>query len=173
MKTLILSYSYTGNNKLLAATLAKEIGADHVNITDKRSVSVKSIMMDLIFHRKAQNVEQPTIMNDYDLIIYVAPFWVGKIARPLLPFFKYQKKHPKKYAFVTISGGALGKNEKFLKELKKNIGSEPVFTNTFYSVDLVDEVAKNTKETSTYIINDQEALEMVEVIKNSWLTHIH
>ena len=154
MKTLILSYSFTGNNKLLAETLAKEIGAEHISIQDKREVSVKSIMMDLIFHRKAKNIEQPQVLDNYDFIIYVAPFWVGKIARPLLPFFRHQKKNPKKYAFVTVSGGALGKNTKFTKELYKSIGSSPSFTKEFYTVDLIDEETKSTKETSTYIINN-------------------
>lgn len=156
MKKIIISYSFTGNNHLLAKTLSKQLQCDHVAVTDKRDVSVKSIMLDLIFHRKPKNNETPHIIKQYDLVIFIAPFWVGKIARPLIPFFKTLKNNPKPYAFITVSGGALGKNEKFQKELFKRIKQKPFMTKEFYTSDMTKQDV-DMKKTSTYKIDQNEA----------------
>lgn len=167
MKLALLYYSFTGNNKLLAETLASHFQADLIQIHDTRTVTVKSIMMDLIFHRRARNEESPTLLKDYDAVIFCGPFWVGKIARPLLPFLTYLRRHPKPYIFVTVSGGALGKNEKYEKELIKRTKSAPLYTKAFYTADMIQEKEIDMKETSGYSICLEEATEMVlDVAKN-------
>ncbi|KFZ27465.1 MAG: Flavodoxin domain protein [Candidatus Izimaplasma bacterium HR2] len=166
MNILVLSYSFTGNNEKLASELAKTINANHISITDKRDVSVKTITMDLIFHRKSKNNEDPNIINNYDLILYVAPFWLGKIARPLRPFFKVHRQLDKEFAFLTVSGGALGKNKKYKSELKKRIKKAPLFTCEFYTADLLENKDIKMKETSTYIIDEQETKTMVSIVSS-------
>ena len=164
MKTAIVSYSFTGNNNKIADELSKTMNARHFKIEDKRSVTVKSIMLDLVFHRRQKNTISPDILKDFDHIIYLAPFWVGKIARPLLPFLKSHKRTSKDYSFITVSGGALGKNSKHHKELLKRTGKKPHFTKEFYTVDMVNKEEANMKDTSTYLLTDSDVSEIIKEI---------
>ena len=51
MKTVAISYSLTGNNQDLAASLATTLGADHVRITEPRSRTKTTIALDIMFRR--------------------------------------------------------------------------------------------------------------------------
>ena len=164
MRIGIVSYSYTGNNEKLAERLAKTLNAKHVKIRDKREVTVKSITYDILLKRKPQNKIEPNIIEEFDFIIYLAPFWLGKIARPLVPFLKFHKQLKIRYSFITVSGGSLGKNSKYQKELIKRTKKEPLFCKEFYIVDLMKNSNAKVKDTSAYLISDIEVIQMTQEI---------
>jgi Flavodoxin-like fold len=157
MKILIISYSLTGNNDALATSLAKEFVAEHIKITERKPRTTCTIMLDVIFNRT------PSVslsINDFvnkDLIIFVAPVWMGHIAAPLRAYFKYLKNKPSKYAFVSISGGADGPNDKLAGELSKRVGKEPAIFINMHIADLLPPHPKPTrKDTTAYRLNETE-----------------
>jgi flavodoxin len=48
MKAVVISYSLTGNNGDLAASLAATLGAEHVRITEPKSRAMGTIVLDMI-----------------------------------------------------------------------------------------------------------------------------
>lgn len=163
MKTLILSYSFSGNNKKFAESLANKLKAKHIEIKEQKERSIKSIMLDVIFHRKQKVLIDPEIVNDYENVIFVGPFWMGKIATPLKPYFKHNKTAKKPYGFITVSGGSLGKNNKYTKELINRNGFEPMFCCDYYIVDLMDKSEdKSMKESSSYSLSENDVTNLVD-----------
>ncbi len=119
MKTAVISYSLKGNNDALAKRIAEELKAEHIRITEPKKRSNGTIAADIIFGRTPATKPGPQVMPSYDLIIFAAPVWIGQPAFPLRSYLKYLKRHPQKYAFVSISGGALNDNPGLAGALQK------------------------------------------------------
>lgn len=122
----VISYSNTGNNRALADSVANELSAEHIKIWEPKSKTMGSIILDMIFARTPQVQPTPDIMSKYDLILFFAPVWMGQVATPLRAYFRHLKKCPKRYGFLSISGGADGANPKLADELRKRAGTAPV-----------------------------------------------
>lgn len=155
MKTIIISYSYTGNNEALAKSVAKEFAVEHITITEPKKRSMLAIILDTIINRTPQIIPSPDIMKNYDLIIFVGPVWLGKIATPLRAYLNYLKTNPHRYAFVSISGGAGGSNPDLANELLKRTGKDPIALINLYIADLLPPDPKPTQQaTMDYRITD-------------------
>ncbi len=108
MKILVVSYTFTGNNERLAKSVAQEFTADHLIVAEPKPRTMGVIVMDMIFNRTPKILVQPNKLADYDLILFFAPIWMGQVASPLRAFLKGLKTNSKKYAFISLSGGAAG-----------------------------------------------------------------
>ena len=165
MKIAIISYSLTGNNDALASSVAQELGAEHIKVTEPKSRKMGSIIMDLIFNKTPKIKPQPAGLESFDWILFFGPVWIGQAATPLRVYFKHLKKNPRKYGFISISGGADGPNPKLAGDLKKRMGVEPSVLIDLHIADLLPPEPKPTRAiTSVYRINKDDIKKLKETI---------
>jgi hypothetical protein len=157
MSTVIICYSHTGNNQALAASIAREMHADHVDVVEKRPRSMRTILLDMIFQRTPAVQPQPDVIDRYDRVILMGPVWMGVVATPLRVYMKYLKQHPCKYWFISISGGADGENPKIEGELVRRVGAKPEFIRDLHIADLLPANPKPERSvTSAYKLTEND-----------------
>ena len=122
-KILIVYYSFSGNNEVLAKKLQARLNCDIYKITETRTRNTFDIFLDIIFRRNPK-VQKPYIsLNQYDYILLVAPIWAGRIANPVKTFLKMDRSNIHSYSFITLCGG--GNNIKVENELSNILDSGP------------------------------------------------
>lgn len=165
MSTVIISFSQTGNNQALAASIASVLHADHVEVVEKRSRSMQTILLDLIFQRTPAVEPRPEVIDRYDRIVLMGPIWMGAIATPLRLYMKYLKQHPRKYWFISISGGADGDNLKIEDELVRRVGTKPEFIRDLHIADLLPANPKPERSvTSAYRLTDMDVIKLTSSV---------
>ncbi len=158
MKVAVISYSLTGNNRRLAETFAKKIGAKHIAVTEAKKRTMGTTICDLLLHRTPKVQPVAETLEPSDLSVFFAPIWMGAIATPMRAFLKHYKKMKRPYAFVSISGGAGGPNGKLEQELLRVTDSKPVVLMDLHIADLLPAKPKPTmKDTSAYRLTAQDA----------------
>jgi hypothetical protein len=80
------------------------------------------------------------------LIIFVAPVWMGQPAFPIRAYLKQLKRHPQKYAYVSISGGGPNGNQGLPGALKRRAGGEAAAVVDLHITDLLPPTPKPTAE---------------------------
>lgn len=154
MKTLIAYYSFTHNNEKLAKHIQKKINCDIIKIETVRKRNSLSILFDLMFNRKPAIKTVPYYLNSYDYIIFIAPIWAGKIAKPMKSFIVNEKPNIKQYAFITLCGGNSGQKEKIEKELTSTLDKSPIKVLELWINNLLPAEKKDTiKHTSGFRID--------------------
>lgn len=157
MKTVIMSYSLTGNNEALAKRIAEELKVEHIRIIEPKKRTNGTIAADLVFGRTPQTEPTPQVMSAYDLIIFIAPVWMGQPAFPMRSYLKQLKKYPQKYAYVSISGGVMNNNPGLSRALKSRTGIEAVTVIDLHISDLLPSEPKPTAQaTSAYRLTVQD-----------------
>jgi len=171
MKAIVISYSLTGNNEDLAASLAATLGAEHVRITEPKPRTMGTIALDMMFNRTPKiimPVEADRLRPNaeaYDLVLFVGPVWMGQVASPFRACFKQLGPRIARYAFTSISGGADGPNPRLADELKKRLGKEPVCLVDLHIADLLPAAPKPTREdTSAYRITESDVKHLTDTI---------
>lgn len=157
MNVTVVSYSLTDNNARLAAQVAETLCAKHWAIKTRKTVTYGTIVRDLIFARKP-DIDIPTdALNGYDLVLFIAPVWMGQIAFPLRRCLDTMKRNPCAYAFLSISGGADGSNPKLAAELKQRTGRAPIFVLDLHIRSLLPASPAPTREdTSQYQLTQED-----------------
>lgn len=151
MKTLIVYYSFTRNNEMLAKALQQRLECDIHKIEEVKPRKNISIFLDLLFNREPTIRPTPCLVSLYDQCIFVAPIWAGKIASPLKAFLKEEKYHINRYSFITVCGGNAGQKEKLVKSLTQLLEQPPGAVQELWINDLLPKDKKNTiKYTSGY-----------------------
>lgn len=166
MATIIIYYSYTGNNKHLAEDMQKRLGCDIQEIVETRDRRKLSIFLDIIFRRKAK-LEMPEVdFSKYDHIIFAAPIWASGIATPLRTYLKDVWEEFKEYSFMTICLGSEGIEEKVRAQLLNMIGREPKALCILKYNSLLPAEQKNSlKAANEYRITDEDYKTFDEQIK--------
>lgn len=165
MKIAVVSYSLTGNNDALGASVAKELSAEHIKITETKQRTTVSIVLDMIFNRTPRVQPMPAALAKYERILFVGPVWMGRSASPFRAYFRYLKAHPKPYAFASISGGALNTNPKLADDLKKRAGTAPAAFVDLHIADLLPPDPKpTTKDTSAYRLNGDDITNLTGIV---------
>jgi hypothetical protein len=165
MKVIVLSCSLTGNNEILAANIAAEFKTGHVKINESKQRTMSTIVFDILFNRIPKVHPDIDKIDDSNMIIFVGPVWMGHVATPFRKYFKQLKNRSTEYAFVSISGGALGPNTKLADELKKRTGKEPLALIDLHIADLLPADPKPTrKDTSMYRIDDKDVKKLTKKI---------
>jgi flavodoxin len=165
MKTLVVYYSLTGNNEALAQSLAETLQAEHVRIAEVRQRTMGTIVLDMIFNRTPRIQFPGMEMEQYDLVLFVGPVWMGKIATPFRACFKQLRSKIGKYAFISISGGADGPNLKLASELRKRLKKEPVSVIDLHIADLLPPEPKPIrKDTSAYRISKDDIQNLTDTV---------
>lgn len=165
MKAMIISYSLTGNNKGLAESLAETLAAEHINITESKPRTMGTIFLDMLFNRTPKIQIPATKTEEYGLVIFVGPVWMGQVASPFRSCFKQINPKLGKYAYISISGGADGPNPKLAGELEKRLGKEPVAVIDLHIADLLPPEPKpQRKDTSAYRINKSDIRNLTDTV---------
>ncbi len=163
MRIAVISYSYTGNNKALAHKVAQALQADLIELAEPKPRTMGTIVLDMLLNRNPKAVPQPEALEGYGLLLFSGPVWMGHVAAPLRPYLGYLRKHPRRYGFFSISGGADGGNAKLSGELQKRAGTAPVLLLDQHIAGLLQTdaaFAPARKDTSAYRLTevDVEAL---------------
>ena len=154
MKILIMSYSFTGNNEALAKRIAEELKVEHIRIIEQKKRTNGTIAADLVFGRTPQTEPAPQVMSAYDLIVFIAPVWMGQPAFPMRVYLKQLKKHPQKYAYISISGAM---NPGLSGALKNKTGVEAVAVIDLHITDLLPPEPKPApQEVGAYRLTAQD-----------------
>jgi flavodoxin len=157
MKTLIVYYSFTRNNELLAMNIQSRLGCEIFKVETVRKRSTFSIFLDMLFGRKPAIRKHNLPLETFDHCIFVAPVWMGKIASPLLTFLSEERSHIKRYSFITICGGLAGQKEKIESQLVSILNSPPVKVSDLWISAIVDKgVPKDAKNISAYRVTPEE-----------------
>jgi flavodoxin len=163
MKKAIISYSLTGNNEVLATSLAAALDAEHLRITEPRHRTMLTIMLDMILGRTPPVEFPPLETEKYDLVLFVGPIWMGQIATPLRGCFEQLRSIIGKYIFISISGGADGPNPKIAAELERRLKNKPITIIDLHIADLLPSEPKPRRsDTSTYRINGKDTRGLTE-----------
>jgi flavodoxin len=120
MKTLVVFFSFSGNNKLLALEIQKLSGCDIYQIEEPEKRSGIRILFDVLFRRDPEIKRTEIQVSRYDHLILSAPIWAGRIANPLKTFLKVEKDKIREYSFITLCGA--GGNKHLAEELTKVCG---------------------------------------------------
>jgi len=121
-KTIVIYYSYTGNNAALAERIAAGLGAASFRLLEREKRTLKGIALDMLLNRRPKLENLPGDIGSFDLAVFVGPVWMFHIPSPLRTCFKAMKRQVKKYAYVSLSGGALGPNTRIAAELQRRLG---------------------------------------------------
>ncbi len=104
MKLLILYYSRTGNNRVLAHYLSDNIGADIEEITPLRRFKLLGFMLDFFGNRTPKIAPIARRPQDYDHVLFIAPLYDMGIAHPMKTALGALKPNLGAYSFVTLCG---------------------------------------------------------------------
>lgn len=122
MRILVVNYSRTGNNKMIALKIAKILGADTDEIVSSKSFKgILGFMKGGRDSIKGRIVEINTQKNPskYDLVVVGGPIWAGSLNPPLRAYLSKNKF--KKLAFFSCSSkGEPQKVPQQLEELSIN-----------------------------------------------------
>lgn len=165
MKTAVISYSLTGNNDVLASSVAGRLSADHIRLEEEKTRTMGRIVTDMLFNKIPKVTPGPDMLEKYDLAVFVGPVWMGYLAAPLHAYMKHIKKQPRRYAFFSISGGALNTNPKLKGDLRKWTGAEPIAFLDQHIADFLPSEPKPTmKDTGAYKISGEEIAKLTDNI---------
>lgn len=165
MKTYIIFYSFSGNNRKLAEGLAQSLNIGYSEIREREKRTILTIFLDVVFNRIPQTFETDQQINHYEHLIIISPIWFGKVASPLRAFFKECKGKIKNYTFVSLSAGANGKNTGIRKDLEKRTGFLPkTVINPLISEILPSNLKSSRKELDAYRLSTSDAKNIVKKI---------
>lgn len=127
MKTLIIYYSFSGNVKFIAETMAKEIGADLLELKPEKEIKTKGFLKYFWGGRQVMMKIAPKLLplsknpDDYDLLIIGTPVWAWNYCPPIRSFLNQVKLRNKKIGLFCCHGGQMGKTFENIKaELSGN-----------------------------------------------------
>ena len=128
MKTVIVYYSMSKNTEFAARELAREAGADVVEIVPVKAYPDKGLRKFFWGGKDAVMKEEPELepydvnFDEYECVVIATPVWAATFAPPVRSFVKENldalKSH--RLAALVCSGGAGG--EKVVSKLAEEIG---------------------------------------------------
>ena len=122
MKTAIVYYSMHGNVRYVAEKVAKELGADLIELKPVKAYPDKGAMQFIwggsaVTFKKKPDLEPYSFnASDYDLVIIGTPVWASNFTPPLRTFFENNDLTGKKIAVIATSAG--GDSSKCLEAVK-------------------------------------------------------
>lgn len=135
-KILVVYYSLTGNTKFIAETIAKEAGADLLELKPKRDIKKTGGMRYFWGGRQVVMKAKPKLLpldknpEEYGILFIGTPVWSWSFTPALRSFFSKFEFKGKKIALFACHNGGLGSTlEKMEAELGGNdiIGKKDFF----------------------------------------------
>ena len=167
VKTLIVYYSFTGNNEALAFQLQDRLACDILRIEEKKKRRGISILFDLIFKRRPRLEKYSIDWPAYQNFIFVAPIWAGKIGTPMLTFLQQERNNIRDYSFITLCGGAAGQKDKIQDFLASTQKFRPLAVEELWVNDLLKpEQREQIKYTTGYRVKVEDWVVFDQKIRN-------
>ena len=164
-KVCVISYSLTGNNDALAASLARALQAEHIRVVESGRRTMTTIIFDMIFNRTPRVDVALEEIEHYDLVLFVGPVWMGKPATAFRDCFRKLQSRMRRYAFISICGGADGPNPGLAGELRRAVGHDPVSVVELHIADLLpQEPRPKRKDTMVYRLNDGDVRRLTDAV---------
>ncbi|MHA1127011.1 MAG: flavodoxin family protein [Candidatus Heimdallarchaeota archaeon] len=154
-KKLVVFYSKTGNTKLVAETIAKNVKADVEELKWKREIKSKGFLryfrggFNSSMKRKVKIQPLEKNIDDYDTIYIGTPIWAGNMNPAIRTFLRSHPLQNKKVAVFCTCAGEGGKNLDELKEMME--GNEIIGDKIFMRSDKTSEEDR-VKEAEKWII---------------------
>ncbi len=139
LKILVVYYSLTGNTRLIAEAISKELGADLLDLRPVKELKAGKFTTFIWggaqakMHSKPELQAYATTVADYDLIFLGTPVWAWTCSPPVQSFIAKEKLAGKKVAIWCCAGGdgkkALERYEKMLRQstiIGKSIFKDPL-----------------------------------------------
>lgn len=111
MKTAVVFYSMHGNVRYVSEKVAKELGADLIELIPVKAYPDKGAMQFIwggsavTFKKKPELEPYSFNASDYDLVIIGTPVWASNFTPPLRTFFENNDLTGKKIAVIATSAG--------------------------------------------------------------------
>lgn len=150
MKTAIVYYSMSGNTKMVAEIIAKELSADLIEIKPVKDYPDKGARKFIWGGMKAVMGEKPQLNpyefnGDYDRIIFATPVWASSFTPPIRTFIDENRAALKGKRFSVCVCYAGGGAEKAIDKLAKFLGIEH-FDAQLILVDPKDQPSQENEE---------------------------
>lgn len=158
MNLLIVYYSHTGNNRLLAEHLGRMFSARVVGVTEQRKRTRATILIDMLFRRHPAIHPVGVSPQDFDAVLLVAPVWNMSVAGPMQTAIVQMQDALTAYFFVSLCGCERpGQSAHLAGELTQLAGKAPERVWELHVCDLVPP-AKRHKVTivSAYRVTENE-----------------
>lgn len=127
MNTLVVYYSRTGHNEVMAKQLQAQVHGDLDQIVDlKRRESMFGSVASAIFRRKTR-IEFAKDPAAYDRVIVVSPLWAGSLPPATRTYLAQHSGNMKHFAFLSVCG--LGEeNKKAVDDIASTAKQQPEAT---------------------------------------------
>ena len=167
MKSILLYYSYTGNNAKITKAISNVLQADCVEVKEIKKRTVFTILLDVVFNRTPKIFGIDKHIDSYENLFFVAPVWFGKIATPLRAVFRNLKAKDVRITLIALSAGADGVNPNLDKELLERTGIKSAQVINPLLSDLLPKNPKPSRKVlDSYKISDTEAEAIVANFAN-------
>lgn len=158
MKTAIVYYSLEGNIKYVAEKVAKETGADLIELIPEKAYPDKGFKKFLWGGKAATMKEKPELQPysfnaaDYDTVVICSPVWAGTFTPPIRTFLTEHDLTGKRIAVIASSSG--GNSVKCIEQLKSAAHADSLIA----ELSLIDPKLKPSDETERKIKEFSEKL---------------
>lgn len=129
MRTLVVYYSRTGNNRRIASELAEALGADIEELKEEadRSGKVGYMMAgrDAMRRRPARLLPLSHNPANYDLVVLGGPCWAFTMCTPTRTYGIEHRHSLRKVAFFATAGSG-GSAQKSVGAMVEAMGIEPL-----------------------------------------------
>ncbi len=136
MKALVLYYSFSGNTRLIAEAVAKELNADLEELKPVKPLNASGAWYVMWGLRQLVSQSKPPLLppehdpDAYDRIVIGTPVWSYTVTPPIRTFLDEHPFNGKKIALFCCHGGNYGKT---LEDMKNALtGNEIIGTADFY-----------------------------------------
>ncbi len=127
MKTVVVYYSRYGNSRVAAKLIARQLGAPVHNIEVKRQKGVFVSTFSAIFSRRPKIKSMHLYPEDWELMVLVAPIWIGKPATPVKTFLADTRVGDKHVAaFFSYTTTQPSEAAKWLERVLEHFGARLV-----------------------------------------------
>ena len=127
VNTLVVYFSWSGNNRALAEDLAKRLNADICEVVEARRRRGWTIALDLLFRRKPKILPLSCSPAVYDHIVLVAPIWASQVAHPLQTFLREMSANLPPLSFIAFCGNRTDEQgARIERQLSLLAGKRPV-----------------------------------------------
>jgi hypothetical protein len=158
MQPVVLFYSYSGNNRLLATTLAEALDCPIVEVEEPTPRKGLRILIDIMTGRfsRIKPVELPP---GHGLVLAIAPLWNRKIANPMCSALRDLGAGIGPYCFISLSGvERKGQVALVDKQLVALTGAAPVRHWSLYLDRVIDPALRgNQKLPATRVLPEELA----------------
>jgi hypothetical protein len=133
---LVVFYSYTGNSRRVAETLAAQHGWLLGEITDAERRGVLRCVLDSLLRRRPAIRYTGPDPSDFRTVVLVSPIWAQRLAGPMRSFVAGRREDLRRVAVISTMGS--GGEAKAVAEITQLLGRAPILTAAFTEREIAD-----------------------------------